>query len=172
MKELRLVRPAEAHLSEIDAFRQDMLDAGSEFDGCGPLRRMEAAEWLAFVRSLADPATVPERWVQATQFICLRGERVVGVLDVRHVLNDYLREYAGHIGYSVRPDERRKGVATFMLRTALAYCRKIGLTRVMVACEPDNFGSRNTILKNGGVYWRTVREPRAGVELEQYWIDI
>ncbi len=171
MEELRLVRPDETHVDEINAFRRDMLAAGSEMDGCGPLRRMEATEWLDFVQKLSDPATVPERWVLDTQFICLRGERMVGVIDVRHVLNDYLREYAGHIGYSVRPDERRRGVATWMLRNVLPYCRQIGLRRVMVACEPENPGSRGTILKNGGVYWRTVHEPRENIDLEQYWIE-
>ncbi len=170
--ELRLVRPDASMAEEISAFRRDMLEAGSEFDGCGPLRRMEAAEWLDFIRRLADPATVPERWVLDTQFVCLRGTRIVGTIDVRHVLNDYLRDYAGHIGYSVRPADRRQGIATFMLATVLPYCRQIGLNRVMIACEPDNPASRRTILKNGGVYARTVHEPRGNVDLEQYWITL
>ena len=92
--------------------------------------------------------------------------------QVRHRLNEYLAQYAGHIGYSVRPDERRKGVAKWMLRESLDYCRALGLEKVMVACLPDNEGSRRTILANGGVYERTVFEPDDGELLEQYWITL
>ena len=115
----------------------------SSMDGCGPLKRMEnPAEWLAFCRQLDNPATTPPNWVPMTQFVCLRGEKIVGMIQVRRELNDFLREYAGHIGYSVRPDERQQGIATWMLHNVLTYCREIGLKRVMVACEPWNVGSR------------------------------
>lgn len=35
--------------------------------------------------------------------------------DVRYYFNAFLEKYAGHIGYSVRPSERRKGYADAML---------------------------------------------------------
>lgn len=38
MEELRLTRPTEAMSGEISAYRQTMLDAGSEMDGCGRFR--------------------------------------------------------------------------------------------------------------------------------------
>ena len=98
MDELRLAIPDESLLDEIAAYRQAMLDADSSMDGCGPLKRMEnPAEWLAFCRQLDDPATTPPHWVPATQFVCLRGEKIVGMIQVRRELNDYLRNYAGHI---------------------------------------------------------------------------
>ena len=45
--------------------------------------------------------------MQSTQFVCERVSdgRIVGMLQVRLALNDYLLHYGGHIGYSVRPDE-------------------------------------------------------------------
>lgn len=173
MEELRLTRPTEAMSGEISAYRQAMLDAGSEMDGCGPLKRMEnPAEWLAFCRQLDNPATTPPNWVPMTQFVCLRGTKIAGMIQVRRELNDFLREYAGHIGYSVRPDERKKGVATWMLQNVLPHCRDIGLTRVMVACEPWNDGSRKTILHGGGVYAKTVHYEERNIDLEQYWITL
>lgn len=52
MEELRLTRPTEAMSGEISAYRQAMLDAGSEMDGCGPLSRMaDPAEWIAFANA-------------------------------------------------------------------------------------------------------------------------
>lgn len=173
MDELRLAIPDESLLDEIAAYRQAMLDADSSMDGCGPLKRMEnPADWLAFCRQLDDPATTPPHWVPATQFVCLRGEKIVGMIQVRRELNDYLRNYAGHIGYSVRPDERQQGIAPWMLHNVLTYCREIGLKRVMVACEPWNVGSRKTILRNGGVYEKTVHEDGENIDLEHYWISL
>lgn len=173
MGEQRLAIPDESLLDEIAAYRQAMLDADSSMDGCGSLKRMEnPAEWLAFCRQLDNPATTPPNWVPMTQFVCLRGRKIVGMIQVRRELNDFLREYAGHIGYSVRPDERKKGVATWMLQNVLPYCRDIGLTRVMVACEPWNDGSRKTILHGGGVYAKTVHCKERNINLEQYWITL
>lgn len=173
MDELRLAIPDESLLDEIAAYRQAMLDADSSMDGCGPLKRMEnPAEWLALCRQLDDPATTPPNWVPATQFVCLRGTKIAGMIQVRRELNDFLREYAGHIGYSVRPDERQQGIATWMLHNVLTYCREIGLKRVMVACEPWNVGSRKTILRNGGVYEKTVHEDGENIDLEHYWISL
>jgi len=169
-----LVLPSETHLEEVRRCREEYLTADSSMDGCGPLRRYEdPAAWLAAVRSYADPATVPADKVQATQFLCLSAEdgKILGMIQVRHTLNDYLRNYAGHIGYSVLPSERRKGVATWMLGAILPFCREIGLDRVMIACEPWNEGSRRVILANGGVYERTVHEPEENIDLEQYWIS-
>ena len=112
--------------------------------------------------------------VPATLYICVREEdrRVVGMLQIRRTLNEYTAQYAGHIGYSVRPSERRKGCATAMLREALPLCRALGLERVLVCCRVENEASRRVILKNGGVYDGTVAEPRRGVRLERYWIAL
>lgn len=144
-------------------------------DGCGPLRRCETpAEWLDFNKRLLQRETLPNSdLVTSTQYIYVRenDRRIVGMLQIRHELNGYL-QWAGHIGYSVRPVERRKGYATAMLQAALPVCRELGLTRIMIACLTDSEGSRRTILNNGGVYAQTVLEPRKNVALEQYWIAL
>lgn len=175
MEDLRFVVPDESMLDEIRAYRQAMLDAGSSMDGTGSLgRRENPLEWLHDNALKASEATVPEGKAPATQFVCVRVSdgRIVGMLDVRHRFNDFLRAYGGHIGYSVRPDERRKGYAAWMLAHALPYCRELGLQRIMITCLADNEGSRRTILKNGGVYESTVHEPNENVDLQRYWIDL
>ena len=91
---------------------------------------------------------------------------------MRHILNEYLEKYAGHIGYAVRPSERRKGCGTWMLGAVLPVCRDIGLDKIMVACLDTNPASRKIILSWGGVYDRTVHEPEEDVNLEQYWIKL
>jgi predicted acetyltransferase len=82
--------------------------------------------------------------------------KIVGVIQIRHCFNEFLEKYAGHIGYSVCPSERKKGYATQMLRLALPECKSLGIKQVLICCVRGNEGSRKTILNNGGKYESTV----------------
>ena len=69
-----------------------------------------------------------EGLVPDSTFFCFDEKRnlMVGAVNIRHDLNDYLLKYGGHIGDGIRPSERRKGYATEMIRLALEECRNWG----------------------------------------------
>ena len=170
-----LIEPAMTYADQIESYRQDFLKHGNSMDGCGPLRRCATAEeWIRLSQDGKDPSKIPPDRVPATQYIYVRESdgAVVGMLQLRHCFNGYLEKYAGHIGYSVRPSERRKGFATAMLRDALPRCRELGIRDVLITCLTDNEGSRRTILNNGGIYESTVHEPDMDRDLERYWIHL
>lgn len=175
MDQLILIKPDMTYAEEIISYRNEFLETGSSMDGCGSLRRhSDPREWLAYNEMLESKETVPEFWVQSSQFIYVRKpeNRIVGMIQVRHYFNEFLEKYGGNIGYSIRPSERRKGYATRMLHDFLPYCREIGLSKVLITCLTENEGSRRTILKNGGVYESTVYEPKDKEYLERYWITL
>ena len=175
MEKLILVRPTGEYASQIVEYRQEFLDAGDSMDGCGPLRRIEdPEEYIKTCAEYENKQTVPSHLVPATQLFLIRksDNRLVGMLQVRHCFNDYLEKYAGHIGYSVRPSERRKGYAKEMLKMALPFCRELGLDKVLITCIDGNVGSEKTILANGGVYESTVYEPNEKEYLKRFWITI
>ena len=125
-----------------------------------------------YLNKLETKEPSPEGYVPDSIFFLLDEERnrLLGAVNIRHYLNDYLLKYGGHIGDGVRPSERRKGYATEMIRLALIECKKLGIDRVLITCNSSNIGSKKSIIKNGGVLENIVDED--GVPLERYWIDI
>lgn len=170
-----LTEPSEVYAEQIGEYRQEFLDAGSSMDGCGPLRKCEdPITYISECRKCTVPETLPEGLVIATQFLYVRksDDCVVGMIQVRHYFNDYLSRFGGHIGYSVKPSERRKGYATSMLHAVLSYCKEIGFDKILIACLDGNTGSEKTILNNGGIYESTVYEPGKNRGLKRFWITL
>ncbi|WP_019413774.1 GNAT family N-acetyltransferase [Paenisporosarcina sp. TG20] len=62
-----------------------------------------------------------------------------------------MRTIGGHIGYGIRPSERNKGYASYLLKEALIKCKELHMGQVLVTCDEDNIGSAKVILNNGGV---------------------
>lgn len=171
---MKLIFPEEAWAEEISAYRREFLDAGDSMDGTGILRRTEdPLAWIEGCRRLRQGQT-PDGWVPSTQFMYVNEEtgKIVGMIDVRHRLNAFLEQYGGHIGYSVRPCERGRGLAAEMLREALRCAfGELKLPRVLITCGQANEASRRTILRCGGVYESTAFEPMEKMEIQRYWIE-
>ena len=88
----------------------------------------------------------------------------LGSASIRHRLTPFLLEVGGHIGYSVRPSARRRGVATQALRLLLPHAAALGIDPALVTCDVDNVGSAKVIEANGGVL-----EDVRGVK-RRYWV--
>lgn len=174
MEAIRLVRPAPEHERAVIEYRDEFLRDDDDLAGTAGLRHAESYRaWLEKLRKNEFSETVEEGLVDATTFLALRESdgALVGFIDVRHRLNDYLTLFGGHVGYSVRASERRKGYAKEMLRLALQYCKTLGLKRVLITCNDDNEASRRTILFNGGVMENTATED-SGQVVQRYWIEL
>ena len=154
---IRLVRPTLEHKEKALAYRQEHFDHGeSIINGSELLDKTECyEEWLQSIKNNENPETVSPDWIVTDTFFAVDDEdTIIGIIDLRHTLNDFLKDF-GNSGYSVRPSQRKKGYATQMLKLILEVAREAGLTELHLSVEKDNIPSIKTIVKNGGVYERS-----------------
>lgn len=126
----------------------------------------------AYLKEISKRKNGYGKWLPFSSYLLVNDEdRVVGMIDIRHELNDLLYRIGGNIGYSVRPSERRKGYATLLLKMGLEKCKEIGMENVLITCDEDNIGSAKVIINNGG------QEDQSEVDEDQtvkrrFWINL
>lgn len=173
MNRLKLILPMPEHKDQIMDYKREFIENGDSMDGTAGLNRFDTfEEWYGAVCDNSREETVREGLVPATTLLAVsvHDNRLIGMIDIRHRLNGYLYNVGGHIGYSVRKSERRKGYATEMLALGLKECVKLNIKRVLITCDKDNIASAKTILNNGGVPENEIQ--RRDHTIQRYWITL
>lgn len=172
-QKIHLRQPEAFDREQVMAYRKEFLAIDSRMDGTCALNEYDDFDaWLANVRRYSSPETTPAGKVPSTQYLALdENEHLVGMVNLRHCLNDYLLEFGGHIGYSVRPADRKNGYAIQMLKLALDEAKALGIDRVRIACDRYNIASAKTIQANGGVLDGERYDPQDSTLTQRYWIE-
>ena len=124
-----------------------------------------------FLLALRQAETEPlAGMVPATQYwLISKDTGYLGELSLRHHLNESLKLFGGHLGYKIRPSQRRKGYGSLLCKLAVEQARRRGIADILITCDDDNIGSWKIIEANGGVLADRIDNGR-GALTRRYWV--
>ena len=173
MEKIILVKPDLSYVDEIIKYKEESLAESPLINGSAGLNRFSSIEdWLEELKKRSCEDTVPKGLVPSSTYLAVREKDnyIVGMIDIRHYLNEYLTQAGGHIGYGVRKTERNKGYAKQMLKLALEKCKELKIKKVLITCDEDNIASEKVIL-SANAKLEDIRNVD-GENKKRFWIDL
>ncbi|HEX7506705.1 MAG TPA: GNAT family N-acetyltransferase [Polyangia bacterium] len=83
-------------------------------------------------------------------FVLTRGDKLLGMISLLFTISTAEGGKAAWLeDLVVRPDHRDKGLGTRLLRAAIDWARKEGLTRITLLTDADNVSARRLYLRQG-----------------------
>lgn len=151
----------------------DLGDGENGFGGTPVFKgEMTLPEYLQHCIEMTDLTRLKPGYVPQTTFWVIdpAGE-AVGMVRIRHYLNEQLKERGGHIGYYIRRDQRGKGYGRAALCLALGELSKMGQRKALLTVHLDNLGSIKVIEANGGRL-ESIGQHLDGKQFGRYWIEL
>lgn len=173
MEYLYYETPSMKRKEEAEEYIREHLEANSNINGSGGLNRYEDdyEGWLKKIEN--DTTCIPnEERVPALTYFLIRqsDDKIIGMVNIRLTLNKRLEREGGHIGYGIRPSERRKGYNKINLYRALEVCQENGLEEVVLDCNTENLGSSKTMIALGGEkVWQKIIDDE---DISRYKINV
>ena len=152
----------------------------SNIPGTGPFYRLldgisyeECLEEMEKLKNEEYALSANKCTAETFLFIRKNDDRIVGMINVRYsICDDLLSRGATHIGYSIRPTERKKGYNKIQLYLGLLEEQKLGEKRIIIGCDMDNVHSNKSIIALGGELFRTELDPYDNTYGNDYYIDV
>lgn len=168
--------PSITRKSEAIEYINEFYEYKSDINGTGGLQRFldNYEGWLEKLEE--DYKRIPnEEKVPARTYFLIRSNdnKIIGMINIRLALNERLKKYGGHIGYSIRPTERGKGYNKINLYLGLKICKEHGIEKVLMDADKGNPASWKTMEALGGINIREYYdEENAKCIVKDYEIDV
>ena len=173
MEKIILIKPGLSYADEIIKYKEEALIEKAIINSSISLEKFSSVEgWLEELEMKSSENTIPEGLVPSTTYLAVREKDnyIVGMIDIRHYLNEFLKQFGGNIGYDVRKSERNKGYAKQMLKLTLEKCKDLKMKKVLITCDEDNIASEKVIL-SAGAKFEDIRS-LDGKNKKRFWIDL
>lgn len=176
MEKFRLVRPTLEYKNQAIEYIEELKQNNSSINGAGGLEKyLENYEgWLEKLEKDRNAIITEDKVPAETLFLVRENDnKIIGMINMRLALNEKVKKHYGHIGYSIRPTERRKGYNKINLYLGLLVCQKYGLKKVMLTCDKENLGSAKTIQYFDAELEKEFYDEEIFHCVKQhYWIDV
>lgn len=104
-------------------------------------------------------------------YLLMDGEKALGVVTLRHKLDTFLQEFGGHLGYSIRPDERQRGLEQQVVALAKQTARNdLAIKSLIITIGAENQPMQEAVENNGGKL--ASQNERGGIEYQTYRISL
>ncbi len=130
------------------------------------------SNYVEMLKRWREGKDLPQEYVPNTFLVGIVENNIVGRVSIRHVLNDFLELYGGHIGFGVVPSQRNHGYASEMLKQAISEANSLGISKILITCDEGNIASTRVIEKNGGIFENTVIRTETDIPKRRYWVTI
>ncbi|MDO5475467.1 MAG: GNAT family N-acetyltransferase [Candidatus Saccharibacteria bacterium] len=175
MDRLKLEFPTLARKEDAIEYIKEFDADGSRLDGTNRLKQYidDYSSWIKRLDEDLKREPNEDRVPAETYFLVRESDnRIVGMINIRLTLNHNLWNFGGHIGYSIRPSERRKGYNKINLYLALCICERRGIEVVLLDCAKDNLGSSKTMRALGGKMIYEYFDSKENTIVQNYVIDV
>ena len=179
MEKFYLEEPSLERKDEIIEYLDEFVKYNSNINGTGSLDKIydgytfeEALERCLNMKNEEYAKSINR--VPGKTFLLIRknDNKIVGTINIRWNLSEKMLKFGGHIGYGIRPTERRKGYNKIQLYLVLLEAQKLNLDKVMLDCSVDNLGSDKTIKALGGILERCELDEADNTMTNVYWINV
>ena len=180
MEKLFLEIPTLSRKKEALDYLEEHIKYNSELNGTGSmdmcLGDASYEDWLLEIerRKNIEYVSKINRCPSKTFFVVRENDdRIVGMINVRYnISSELINRGASHIGYGIRPTERKKGYAKTALYLGLLEEQKLGETNILLDCTVDNIASNKVIQSLGGKIEKTEIDLNDNALTNYYWINV
>lgn len=177
MEKFYLEEPTLERKNDATEYIEEHIKYNSNINGTGGLDDgyKDYENWLEKISLIKNPKTCHENLCPGIVYYLIRenDNKLVGMINLRWNLNEWVLEYGGHIGYGIRPTERKKGYNKINLYLCLLKAKELGLDKVLLTADEDNLGSIKTIESLGGKFENKIQSYKEnGGFMNRYWIDV
>lgn len=169
---MKLILPSEkyyqSYIGAINEYQSNHVDTYEFLD-------VKSYNIFKRIEDFRNGNNLPDGYVKATYLWLIDDNEFIGEVSIRHSLTDSLLRFGGNIGYGIRFSKWNQGFGTMMLSMSLKYAKEvIGLDKVLITCNDNNYGSAHVIEKNGGILQDKIVNMIDGAEqlTRRYWIQI
>lgn len=179
MERFYLEEPSLERKDEIIEYLDEFVKYNSNINGTGSLDKIydgytfeEALERCLNMKNEEYAKSINR--VPGKTFLLIRKDdnNIVGTINIRWNLSEDMLKFGGHIGYGIRPTERRKGYNKIQLYLVLLEAQKLNLDKIMLDCSVDNLGSDKTIKALGRILERCELDESDNTMTNVYWINV